>query len=566
MNNKTVTSGQFFTLLFAGRAALTLTYSSSVSGVENAGSFILPLIALIPAAIILSLPAVSFSRKNDCGSFCSYASERLGAFGKVICVAYCVYFVFSAFFSLALFRDFLSEALPFGADSRLLLAAVALGCAFAAVRGIEAVSRLSLPVLALVMICFALTFIFLFKGYKAGGIPTEAALSFTTGADCFVFLISRMNGLAAVNALSHHIKGNIRKGTVIFCILYSFAACGLIILFSGAAGDYLSGQHLQSFRAIDGSGVLQRLAPLFILAAVCSLFCNVSLCLIAASECLCLAVKRISPSKAALAECATVIAGVFILSDEALDAVIKSAGISASAAAVFLFVIPLCVRAGAAKKTSFRRVKKYARTFMLVVLALTVALTASGCSSLQLDQRLIVQGLGIDDNVGSCTLTAIVLDTRDHEQENRSAVIYCRAKTAGEVFEQLERQRGKRLLLSHCSFVMMNERAARGCVPWLRLLTDKYGAAKTAELTVSRGASEQLITDAVNELGYSVEDISAVTDSRVVSQSVESVSLFDFISAVNRNEASVTLPYIIQDSSTGSLRAEDILVSLDTNR
>ena len=100
MNNKTVTSGQFFTLLFAGRAALTLTYSSSVSGVENAGSFILPLIALIPAAIILSLPAVSFSRKNDCGSFCSYASERLGTFGKVICVAYCVYFVFSAFFSL----------------------------------------------------------------------------------------------------------------------------------------------------------------------------------------------------------------------------------------------------------------------------------------------------------------------------------------------------------------------------------------------------------------------------------------------------------------------------------
>lgn len=566
MRDKTVKAGQFFTLLFVGRVSLMMLYSSSVSGVENAGSFIFPFLIFIPTAVLISIPSAAVSLTDGKRSLCSCAVSEFGFVGKGISLLYSVYFVFSAFFSIALFRDFLSEALPFGANSQILLAAVTAGCAFAAVRGIEAASRLSLPVLVLVIVCFALMFVFLFGGFSSGGLPSREVISFSTAADCIVFLMSRMNGIAVVNSLSHHVKGNIRRGTVVFWILYSVSACAAIILFSGSAGAYLSGQHLQSFKAIDGSGVLQRLAPLFILAAVCSLFCNVSLCLIAASESMSLAIKKVSVKKAALICAAAAYIGVLILPDETIRAVLSSTKVTAAGAVFFIFVLPLCVRIyRAAKKTkaegSSAVGRKRAKLYMLFVLIVFVTLSLSGCGSLQLDQRLIIQGIGMDRSAGSYRLTAVVLDTKDPEQENKSAVIYSEGETAEKALEQLEEQRGKRLLLSHCLFIMMNGYAAEESRAWLTELTDKYGASKTAELMVSEGSSEKLISQAVREFGYSAEDISVITDSRAVRQRVRNVSLFDYISAANKGEISITLPYIITDNGTKSLRAEEISVA-----
>ena len=566
MNNKTVSAGQFFTLLFVGRISLTLLYSSTVSGITDAVSFILPFIIFIPLSVILCLPSAA-DLPNGKGSLCSYAARELGVFGKGICILYGVYFLFSAFCSVALFREFISEALPFGANSMLLLIAVVSGCAFAAVRGIEAVSRLSLPVLMLVILCFVLMFMFLSRGFSSEKLDPQAMLSFSSAADCLVFLVSRMNGIAAVNALSHHIKGNIKRGAVMFCVFYSLAACAAVTLFSGSAGDYLSVQHLQSFKAIDGSGVLQRLAPLFILSAVCSLFCNVSLCLIAASKSISLASSRFSAGKAALTVSVMVIGGVLFLPDEAIRGIVSSTVLSAAAAVLFIFLLPLCLRiyrAGKLKKKKAAGIfpKKHAGRFMLLLLLIPLMLSLCGCSTPQLDERLIVQGIGIDKETDSYKLTVIALDTKDPEQENKSTVIYSQGGSAENALLQLEEQRGKRLLMSHCRFIMMNEKAAEDCVSWISGLTDKYGTAKNAGVMISKGSSKGLLSAAVKELGYSTEDIAVITDSRAVEQGVRNVTLFELISAINSQEEAMMLPLVISDKDTRSLRAEETEVRL----
>ena len=51
-----ITSGQFFTLLFVSRAALTAIYSTEMSGIDSMWSFILPLIFMLPAGLLLMLP------------------------------------------------------------------------------------------------------------------------------------------------------------------------------------------------------------------------------------------------------------------------------------------------------------------------------------------------------------------------------------------------------------------------------------------------------------------------------------------------------------------------------
>ncbi len=565
----TVTAGQFFTLLFVSRASLTMLYSSSASEIYEHIGFLLPLIVFIPIGIMLSLPAVGWCASDRKVSLCSYAAENLGAFGKAVTLMYGGYFVISCFYSLLAFKDFLSEAFPAGAERILLIALLLCGCIFAAVRGIEAVSRMSLPVLLLILLSLVLMFAFLFQGYNAGTMSSGNVFSTASVSKGIVFLISRMNCIALLNVLSPHVNGNIKRGTIILFIAYSIIVCAAVILFSGSAGDYLSGQHFQSLKAIDGSGVLQRLTPLFILVAVCSFFCNTALYLIAASNSIRLVYKKLSIKKAAVVLAIAAFAVTVFIPDNAIKAILGSSYLFAALAVVFVFVLPVSLYLYRAYRTRKSRVKsadrrrKKARLFSLFLLIIPCLSVLSGCSSLQLNQRLIVQGLGVDKTGNSYKLTVIMLDTKDPEQENKSSVIYSQGETVEQALRQLEEQRGKRLLMSHCLFIMMNKQAASQKNNEVSLLTDEYNVNKTAELMVSSESAEKTLTSAVSELGYSTEEIASMTDSKAVWQNVKSCTLFDYISALNRNDEKLFLPYITINNSTRSLNASQTVISLD---
>ena len=101
---------------------------------------------------------------------------------------------------------------------------------------------------------------------------------------------------------------------------------------------------------------------------------------------------------------------------------------------------------------------------------------------MQLNQRLIVQGIGIDKNVDGYKITLIVLDTDNKDKENSVKLVYAEGKTVKKALYELENQRGKKLLLSQCLFVMMDRNAVSECRKTLSYFGEAPEMQKTANL------------------------------------------------------------------------------------
>ena len=176
-----------------------------------------------------------------------------------------------------------------------------------------------------------------------------------------------------------------------------------------------------------------------------------------------------------------------------------------------------------------------------------------GCNSMQLNQRLIVQGIGIDKNVDGYKITLIVLDTDNKENENSVKLVYAEGQTVEKALYELENQRGKKLLLSQCLFMMMDRKAVSDCKKALSYFGETGEMQKTANLMVTDGTAEKTITTAIDKLGYQSEYINVLADSRAVSQTEVHCSLLDYVSSLKGTETALLFPYIVVNDDINAL-------------
>ena len=486
-----VTVGQIYTLLFISRISLSVIYSVFVSGMENIWDLFLPLIICIPVSILLLVP-VNFGKK----SVCTQAVEKFGKIGYVIPVLYGIYFLLSGLYAIKALEHFLNIVLPDGINTGVVTAVLVTACIYGAVKGIEALSRMAAVVLGFILLSSAIVFIYLMQGFSAENILPVEYVTFGSIADGVVFIISRMNTSAALNVLLPSTKGRLWKSAVIYSVLVFLFMCFMLILLRGAVGDYINSRELSVYQATEGAGTLQRLNPLFIFVTMCSLFCNVSVMLFAVSE----SVKEIFG---------------------------KSHGKMISVISGITAVIPLII-------------KMPKITAMFLALAIL-----GGCNSMQLNQRLIVQGIGIDKNVDGYKITLIVLDTDNKENENSVKLVYAEGQTVEKALYELENQRGKKLLLSQCLFMMMDRKAVSDCKKALSYFGETGEMQKTANLMVADGTAEKTILTAIDKLGYQSEYINVLADSRAVSQTEVHCSLLDYVSSLKGTETALLFPYIM---------------------
>ena len=172
---------------------------------------------------------------------------------------------------------------------------------------------------------------------------------------------------------------------------------------------------------------------------------------------------------------------------------------------------------------------------------------------MQLNQRLIVQGIGIVRNVDGYKITLIVLDTDNKENENSVKLVYAEGQTVEKALYELENQRGKKLLLSQCLFVMMDREAVSDCKKALSYFGETGEMQKTANLMVTDGTAEKTIATAIDKLGYQSEYINVLADSRAVSQTEVHCSLLDYVSSLKGTETALLFPYIIINEDISAL-------------
>lgn len=557
MNDKPmITTGQFFTLIFVSRLFLTMIYSTYISSVSSLWSYMLPLMLSIPVMLIAAAPTLAFCNgKNRTISLCEYSAINLKSGGNLLVFLYAVYFFFSALYGILSLNSFMNSIVVQGIEPKIILVLLIAGCIYASLKGIEASSRMSAIVLILIIFSVALAVIFLIPGYHQESLVPSEGISLMTVTDCLVFILSRMNAFAAINILSPNTKGKLSRSGIFCIIIIPVFMIFSLILLSGTAGDFVNVRQFQVYNAIEGSGTLQRLDPIFILVIVCSGFCNLSLFLLASTECLKICFNKFSPKKLTLINgivlCATMLfipeSAVIYLCNKYLLTIINI---------VFITFLPVVMIIYDKLKIKRTKIFKAVRSTSFILAMIFIISLFSGCGSIQLNQRLIIQGIGIDKLDDNYKLTLVVLDTENTEDENASSILYTEGKTVDKAIAAIENQRGRKVLLSQCLFIMMNEGAAQDCKNSLKYFTDLNDIQKSVNLSVSENSSQEVITTAINKLGYKPEYINVLSDSKAIDQSEIHSSLLEYISSEAQPDSSVIFPYVITDKDIKALSVD----------
>ncbi len=554
-----ITTAQLFTLLFVCRISLTMIYSVYMSGVNGLWSFVLPLIISLPLSLVLLLPTMYFSSQNKDVSVCEYSVRNFKRGGKVISFFYAFYFFISAVYVIASMLGFMSQAVPEGLSVRLLLLLIIAGCIYSCTKGIEAVSRMSAIVTALIVIASILTAVYLLSGYSSSKLLPLNDLSLLGTADCIIFIISRMNSSAAVNILSSNTKGRFHRGLIIWSVLTLVFMLIMLLIIRGSTDSYLDIREFQVYNALEGSGVLQRLDPFFILVIVCSIFCNITLLMLSCVQCLRTAVPKIRNVSASVFVGSALMLSAAFLPYDGIGYAIFNKYFWFILAVVFTFLLPCAAvfhYRYAHKKPVRNKARRVVRTASITIIMTLALLMFTGCSSRQLSQCILVQGIGIDSTENGLAITLITLDTDDRENDNNTKLILTNGKSVQEAFTDLENQRGRKLVLDQCLFIIMDEMTANNNKSILPYFVNSNSIPKSTNLMVSSEPASLTIASAMNDMGYTSEEINVLADSKEIKQSEIHCSLLKYASTQTYGTEAVLFPYIITDRKINALSVE----------
>ncbi len=553
MNRKNmITASQMFTLIFVSKMALTLIYTVTLSDISSLWNLLLPSLASICILPLLLLPTLLFYRKNNTAALIDVNQVFFGIMVKIL---YALYFFYAFLYSAFSLKAFLDTEQFDSVQAILIIIALIAAAVYASLKGIEAIARISLIILVLFLLCSVIVFGNLIPSYSSQNLIPLRLMNMSTVIDSFVFILSRFHSIAALNIFGSSIKGSIRKSTTIYVLLYFVFIVFMLILAYGTMGQYLEHTEDTVYRIIDGSGTLQRLNPLFLLVTACSCFCQFSLLHLSFTECLLSAFHQLNRKVVTIVGGAVIVFILaFTLDMQSVSEILFNAYLGAGLTIVFLTLIPLIlwlisrIQNKNTKKT--RRVMGVTATFLILSM---MCLSFSGCTGTQLNQRMIIQGIGVDETDNQCEVTLIVLDTDNEEKENAIQLVYADGETTAEALENLSMNKGQRLLFSQCLFLMMNRSAADDCKNVLSYFTDQKDMPKNTNLMVTPISAKDTLTFAVEKYNYTSETINVVSDSKEVKQPSAHCSMLEYISNQN-TENSLLLPMIEVDEDSKNLQ------------
>ncbi len=558
-----VTSGQIFILLFISRIVMALIFSPIFLKIDSLWDFLLPMLISMVLSLIMLYPILCMYKQNHSMSISEYSNKHFGKAGNILTILYAVYFFMQALYSISSYSMFLGFIAPNEVQIWLIVLLLIITCIYAAFKGIEAISRLSgiifaaLIIIAIIFVSFLLPLISV-NNY----IPVEY-MEIDKLKDTVIFTLSRMGDIAAIAILYPITKGNIIRDSIIWIISVFLFFISIILITVGALGEYLDNQMFPVYQSIEGSGSLQRLNPMFLSVLTAIIFCQISMLLYVISQC----IKNISTEKSG--RNFTIISGVLlfiicmILVQHNIATSLFNEYLYFIITFTFVFLFPLVIviiNKLKGKKTKKSVLKKALRIISLIVTISITAVLISGCNTTQLNQRFIVQGIGIDKEYGKYKITAIVLDIDNEEMENSTKLIYCEGKSVDEAILSLKYRYSKDILLNQCLFIIMNMDAFTDCRQSLSYFCDNNDILKNTNLFVSDKNAEQIIKKSTEEFNYKSSDINALADNQDSEQMIAQCSLLDYISFTKNKYSGIIVPYITINENINSLQAYESVV------
>lgn len=524
-----ITVGQLFVMLFVSRIVVTFTYSPLLANGDNMWNHLLSVFISFILTFLMMIPVLCLRKKYREFSVLDLSLMRFGRLGTALTMFYGLYFGFVAIYTLASYGIFLESVVDEPIPAALILTAVIISACYGAYKGIEAMARFS----GIVLIGILLTFVFMMCALVPSVSPQNyEPMTYTNSMQVFrgiILMTSRMSCIPALAVLYPVLRGNVFHAAAKWNIALFLAMFVFIVMLTGSMGDYLSVQMFPVYEAATAGefGIFRRLDAFYIGMWTAGLFCKVSLFLYLASRCF----AKTFHSKNERSWIAVVAPVVLIVSlifaKQKFDSFIFDSELWLCITLIAAVIVPLILLIGRINT------KKHTRSVVASVLAVCVLCmgSMSGCSTVQLSEKLIIQGVGIDRNEDGCHLTMIVLDTEKGNEDEVTSVLQSDGKTVTEAFANAENFYGKKIMLSHNLFIVMNENAAMQIDETLKYFQSNPEARDTVSLFVEKDNAGNFISTAIEKLNYSAEGIFSLSLNGVKGEENLKCTIVDYVVA-----------------------------------
>ena len=187
----------------------------------------------------------------------------------------------------------------------------------------------------------------------------------------------------------------------------------------------------------------------------------------------------------------------------------------------------------------------------------------AGCSNIeQLDDKMIIHGVGIDrvENTFELTIQKFSV-TGSNEKEEGAQVVKTKGNSLMDAFSDLSLQTGKTPMFSQNLVLAIGEETAyNGINDILDFFVRYYESRPTVKIIIVKGKAESVLSFKKDDKLIMAKDIMAITESERINSKVMSSNIFQFVGALKNS----TLDPIASIVSVEMQNDEEILAANGT--
>lgn len=558
-NRGIITAGQLFVLLFISRAIVTITYSPELSSGDDMWNHLLSAIISFPMTLIMLIPTIFLRKFNRNMSVLEYGENIFKRLSIIISLFYAIYFIMVCGYGVAIYNKFLSLGVNGEAPIFAVAAAVLIASCYGAFKGIEAIARASGLILIGLIATILLLFFALTPSIDTENYRTILSISYDSVYNGTVLMLSRMSCIPAIAVLYPIVKGNVKKGSILWCSSIFILIMVSIILVTGSLGDYLKNSIFPVYQAAKtvNIGFLQRLDALFIGLWTAGLFCRLSLFLYLFALCVGKAFGKKTSRIAILVGGAAIFIFGMVTADMGFTSFMFNSTFwfwLTLTAAVFipLFLLICYIIKSSSQKNKTRRKTGVSSLVLTIGIGLTV-LTFSGCMSrAELNEKIIIEGIGIDKLGDEYTLTAMVMNIESTEETLPPNIISASGTSVAECFDNISRNTGRQVMLSDNRFIAMNKSAAGVADEVLSYFNNSFEARPDVLIYVTEGNSMDILTNEKILESITAEDI-AMIGGDYSNGTVKACEYKEYKASDNSGIYDVSVPILMLDENKNSI-------------
>lgn len=455
-----ISSLELFSVLFISSLYSAMMYSMHTVSVISPLSHPLSMVISAFIVLLLIIPLKFFLKKSGKENIIVYAQTHKPALAPLFSALYIIYFIYCAVFSMVIFSFLLQSFInPELAYWQFFLFA-ALCCCYAGIKGISSVSKTASILLALIVLFLLFIIGSLSSMINPLNLSDYTLESLDKLPENIIHAVSQASCMPALFIFAKKLNNDVSK-TLKRWIIVSYTVYVILSVISfGVLGTFAKEAPFPLYASTQliESGSFKRLDIIFLFLWTVGMFINVSLSMYSIRE----TANNTFTAVKARAIYFICTAAVFVLSlCCACFGTVKAILINTKlllllflAAAV---IAPIFVVFGVRKEKKHKR-RITAEAYAAIV---TIALLLSGCSKTQIQDRLIIKGIGIDSKSGGYTLTLQYTDTNSTDSENSVHTVEVYGDTVGDAIGNIKNSTGKEPFIGQNTAVVLGRQTAQ---------------------------------------------------------------------------------------------------------